>query len=462
MSMNAGSLRSIFKRCVGMAHLGLLVLLLLASHARANEVMTDRCGGDVAFPPQYDQGPNAIGTKILTRAGGRSIQWSLPFHVVTDGDSHIRWWCHSTTGNWFDAGTWRIDSGQVGSKCTEDGCTPTADLSVDPPDSADGWTAERSRCDSHSSVIRARLDQDRLLQIECLPSDTGTARSAVTLEDCSSGIHTCIQGFVWREAVPYDFVCVDPTVRAQAKSDNAAAVGRRSPTGGPSGPDTCVPGFVWREADHSDHVCVTTQIRSQAAFDNSRYAERKACREPAHMGKTKEPPSGTFPTTTPDAVLRQKRALYALSTDEPLIAPAEAAIDVQLTFKPCQLRLAGCPVTPDLEQWSYDPSTHRLYHAASGKCVNISGARHDAGSPIILYPCSGVANEKWTVLERAGSPIWSFKSDLTGMCLHALPGHSSNRLLTTASTLVQMPCDGSEAQRFDNVDSGWSARNGPH
>jgi hypothetical protein len=177
---------------------------------------------------------------------------------------------------------------------------------------------------------------------------------------------------------------------------------------------------------------------------------------------------GTFPTT-PDSVLRHKRALYAVSIDEPLIAPAGAAIDVQLTFKGCHaVRVTeGCPVTPDLEQWGYDPATHRLLHAASGKCLNISGARRDAGSPIILYPCSGAPNEKWTLVERAGTALWSIKSDLTGMCLQAVRGRATSpaprgvRLLPVA-TLVQMPCDGGNAQRFNNVDAAWSQRNGPH
>lgn len=179
---------------------------------------------------------------------------------------------------------------------------------------------------------------------------------------------------------------------------------------------------------------------------------------------------GQFPTTTPDEVLRHKRALYAISVDEPLMAPPNAAIDVQLTFKRCHdLRVAnpGCPVTPDMEQWSYEPSTHRLFHTPSGKCVNISGARTDAGSPIILYPCSGGLNDKWTLIQRSGSAIWSIKSDQTGMCLTAKPGvvgrGTGPRVrLSTPATLVQMPCNGSDAQRFDNVDANWSSRNGPH
>jgi len=83
-----------------------------------------------------------------------------------------------------------------------------------------------------------------------------------------SSADVCVQGFVWREAGPQDFVCVTPNVRSQAASDNSQASARRNPAGGPFGPDTCLQGFVWREAFANDHVCVTPQTRSEAAADN--------------------------------------------------------------------------------------------------------------------------------------------------------------------------------------------------
>jgi len=86
----------------------------------------------------------------------------------------------------------------------------------------------------------------------------------------------CRPGFVWREAIPSDHVCVPPAGRTQAAQDNAAAAARRVPNGGASGPDTCKPGFVWREVVPSDHVCVTPQVRSAAAADNAAARQRLA------------------------------------------------------------------------------------------------------------------------------------------------------------------------------------------
>ena len=85
----------------------------------------------------------------------------------------------------------------------------------------------------------------------------------------------CIPGFVWREVVPSDHVCVTPAVRAQVVSDNQLAAARRNPLGGSFGPDTCLVGFVWRDAVANDHVCVTGAVRAQAAADNAQAANRR-------------------------------------------------------------------------------------------------------------------------------------------------------------------------------------------
>lgn len=80
---------------------------------------------------------------------------------------------------------------------------------------------------------------------------------------------TCLPGYVWREAVPGDHVCVTPAVRAQAADDNAHAAERVDPENHAFGPDTCRQGYVWREAVPGDHVCVTPAVREQTALDNA-------------------------------------------------------------------------------------------------------------------------------------------------------------------------------------------------
>lgn len=85
----------------------------------------------------------------------------------------------------------------------------------------------------------------------------------------------CIQGYVWREAVYNDHVCVTPETRSQAAYDNSQADFRRDPNGA-YGPYTCIQGYVWREATPDDLVCVTPETRSQTAYDNSQAPYRVA------------------------------------------------------------------------------------------------------------------------------------------------------------------------------------------
>jgi hypothetical protein len=98
---------------------------------------------------------------------------------------------------------------------------------------------------------------------------------ASTMAAQDFGPDACVSGFVWREAFPGDHACVDPTVRAQAATDNQLASGRRQPGGGQFGLDTCRAGFVWREARPEDRVCVTAQTRDQTANDNRAAASRR-------------------------------------------------------------------------------------------------------------------------------------------------------------------------------------------
>lgn len=86
----------------------------------------------------------------------------------------------------------------------------------------------------------------------------------------------CLNGYVWRQAYPGDYVCVTPASRLQAAAEDAAAVSRVAPGGGLSGTYTCKQGYVWRQVVPTDYVCVTPGVRSQAAYDNSRAGDRTA------------------------------------------------------------------------------------------------------------------------------------------------------------------------------------------
>jgi hypothetical protein len=83
----------------------------------------------------------------------------------------------------------------------------------------------------------------------------------------------CQSGYVWREAVPDDRVCVTPEVKAQTIYDNSQVEERRNPSA--YDPETCIDGYVWREITPDDRVCVTRQARARVISDNSLNASRK-------------------------------------------------------------------------------------------------------------------------------------------------------------------------------------------
>jgi hypothetical protein len=93
------------------------------------------------------------------------------------------------------------------------------------------------------------------------------AGATPALADVFWGPDSCVSGYVWREAMPTDHVCVPPATRDRTRLDNSLAPTRWF--NGPFGPHTCIGGFVWREAVAWDDVCVTLDIRTQAAQDNA-------------------------------------------------------------------------------------------------------------------------------------------------------------------------------------------------
>jgi len=98
------------------------------------------------------------------------------------------------------------------------------------------------------------------------------------------GPYTCLNGYVWRGAVEGDLVCVTPDVREATAADNANAPShgtdersgdrvRLPGTGG--GRSLCPDGYVPRQTVPSDLVCVTPSTRAQVVADNAAAASRR-------------------------------------------------------------------------------------------------------------------------------------------------------------------------------------------
>lgn len=150
----------------------------VAGATTISETMTDRCSGDVFISQYYDDelNLNELNGIILRRTPGEAYYTDWSSKVPVNGHTWIRWWCHSTTGNWADPGTWRITGGIVALDCIGDwdqgsveSCRPGGSIDDLGSSARQGWTPERSRCDSdNTQAISARLGRNRLLEIRCL------------------------------------------------------------------------------------------------------------------------------------------------------------------------------------------------------------------------------------------------------------------------------------------------------
>ena len=78
---------------------------VVTTYDSSPETMTDRCSGDVSFPPAYGGQPTNVGAGVLTRGPDGYSDWTPIFVAGLDDAHHVRWFCHSTSGNFLDPGT---------------------------------------------------------------------------------------------------------------------------------------------------------------------------------------------------------------------------------------------------------------------------------------------------------------------------------------------------------------------
>jgi hypothetical protein len=116
---------------------------------------------------------------------------------------------------------------------------------------------------------------------------SGLASGSAPAAAADYGPDSCLNGWVWRDAIDGDHVCVSGETRDQAALDNALAEERRDPD---SGSGECLFGYVWREVVSSDHVCVTWETRLQVLDDNARAADRRASLDIRISTWTRPPP----------------------------------------------------------------------------------------------------------------------------------------------------------------------------
>lgn len=128
---------------------------------------------------------------------------------------------------------------------------------------------ERSR--PHGSTIYWLLGGGTAVTLFALlayfaPSFTTSQPPALPSSTPADG---CTPPYVWRLAVPSDYVCVTKESRNRVELENQRAAERRQASGGAYGPDTCQIGYVWREAFEGDTVCVLPERREEVRKENA-------------------------------------------------------------------------------------------------------------------------------------------------------------------------------------------------
>ena len=232
----------------------------------------------------------------------------------------------------------------------------------------------------------------------------GTRASAVG----DFGTDTCLEGYVWRESVPADHVCVTAETRAQVQADNAAATERHL-----AGSDTCVAGYVWREAmatgeadyetavanayasgqdptvvvqahlDASavgDHVCVTPDVRAQTAADNdiNTWRSRVLLMTGSLIPYTSPAvlQGSGFNTGTvyleivrhSDGSVLWQADVAASPADRPSFATEGSGFAVTIPFNECSSSPDGAVTNADLVAYDYTAGAWRVHESALQLC----------------------------------------------------------------------------------------------
>jgi hypothetical protein len=178
------------------------------------------------------------------------------------------WW--SVTGSTLSAMCWTFVDGKI-------------NYGNDVNNPPDGWvivTVNLTQCDMTRDIENIQG------QLVCSPRPVSQA--TLSIANAATNMHAaprpappqgpdlakvprpCLQGFVWRQAVAMDYVCVTSQTRAQAAADDKMRDQRIAAN------DMCIQGYVWRMTVPLDHVCVTPQTRDQAQQDNAAMNERVA------------------------------------------------------------------------------------------------------------------------------------------------------------------------------------------
>jgi hypothetical protein len=113
-----------------------------------------------------------------------------------------------------------------------------------------------------------------LASVKCSSSTIKCDGKCYPKSKLKDGCQTCKKYHVFRDAFRNDKVCVETGIKVnrqyenQFASQNVDPACRANPSSCPYGKDQCKQGFVWRDCVPGDHVCVTASSRAHCQQEN--------------------------------------------------------------------------------------------------------------------------------------------------------------------------------------------------
>ncbi|MFJ4777848.1 RICIN domain-containing protein [Streptomyces sp. NPDC088762] len=267
----------------------------------------------------------------------------------------------------------------------------------------------------------------------------GGAVAAEAPTDARRGADQCREGYEWRLTKRWDHVCIPSEQKGAIVFDDILANERKNPDTG-----SCRAGYVVRDAVPGDDICVEQVSRDIVREQNKAVAF-------GWVGTASRDPETVIvlhPFNTDKAVY----TITSAYTDpkKPLVADVQGAS----TSDGASLFVWRKELGDNQRFWfraartrddSVFQNNFEIIARHSGKCLDAAGFGTANGTKVIQYRCTGTINQKWYLWRRADNE-WEIRSLQSSKCLDA---HSPSLRAPQQEAVLQLwTCHGFHNQAW--------------
>lgn len=160
---------------------------------------------------------------------------------------------------------------------------------------------------------------------------------------------------------------------------------------------------------HSDNACASmtrTDVAADSTVQNLAIGNSARGAVTGQAGKCLDALGGVTDGTVADLFPCSGGAnqAWVRAADGSLRLPSDYCLTAEGTGNGAAVRVRDCAgtgaggaVTDAARQWTYSTSAHTLVNKASGRCLDVPGGDTSDGTALILWDCSGSANQQWNV-----------------------------------------------------------------